>query len=148
VCVKPHPFSCPHDNAFACININHLVHLLDHGIDVLLTVTVVTALDEMLEFSSVETAGGIGQLKWPEEVACLLEVGSDSEDLVDQILHADNAVLAEVVLNQLVVGERNALLVDLAVATLVDELADGLEVGVAVGDVRVDDGQHLLGGLG
>ena len=67
---------------------------------------------------------------------------------MDQVFHADHAVLAEVVLNQLVVGERNALLVDLAIASLVDQLSNRLEVGIAVGDVRVDDGEHLLGGLG
>ena len=102
----------------------------------------------MLELSGTETAVGVGQLEWPQEVACLLEVGSDGEDLVDQILHADDAVLAEVVFDKLVVGQSDALLVDLSVSTLVDELSDGLEVGVAVGDVWVDNGQHLLGGLG
>jgi hypothetical protein len=67
---------------------------------------------------------------------------------VDQILHADNAVLAEVLLDDLVVGEGSALLVDLSVTTLVEELTDGLQVGVTVGNVGVDDGQHLLGSLG
>ena len=67
---------------------------------------------------------------------------------MDQVLHADDAEFAQVVLDQLVVGKRNALLVDLAISTLVDELADRLEVGVAVGDVWVDDGEHLLGGFG
>lgn len=102
----------------------------------------------MSELSRTEAAVGVGQLEGPEEVAGLLEVGADSVDLVDQILHADNTVLAKVVLNQLVVGQSNTLLVDLAVSTLVDELADGLEVGVAVGNVGVYDGQHLLSGLG
>jgi hypothetical protein len=67
---------------------------------------------------------------------------------MDQVLHADDAELAEVVLDQLVVCKRNALLVDLAISTLVDELTDRLEVGVAIGDVWVDNGKHLLGGLG
>ena len=102
----------------------------------------------MLELSWSEAASRVGQLERPEEVGGLLEVGANSEDLVDQVLHADNAVLAKVVLDQLIVGESNALLVDLAVSTLVDELADGLEVGVAVGNVGVDNGEHLLCGLG
>jgi len=122
--------------------------LSDQSIDVLLSVTKITTLDKVLELSGTETAVGVGQLEWPQEVACLLEVGSDGEDLVDQILHADDAVLAEVVFDKLVVGQSDALLVDLSVSTLVDELSDGLEVGVAVGDVWVDNGQHLLGGLG
>lgn len=78
----------------------------------------------------------------------MLEVRANSKDLVDQILHADNAELAQVVLDQLIVGQRNALLVDLAISTLVHELAHRLQVGVTVCDVWVDDCEHLLGGLG
>lgn len=126
----------------------HLVHLSDEGIDVLLTVTSVTTLDVVLELAGAEATSGVGELEGPEEVVGLLEVGANSVDLVDQILHADNAVLAEGLLNDLVVGKRDTLLVDLSVTTLVDELTDTLEVGVTVSDVGVDDGQHLLGGLG
>jgi hypothetical protein len=126
----------------------HLVHLADEGVDVLLTVTGVTALDVVLELAGAEATSGVGELEGPEEVVGLLEVGADGVDLVDEILHADNAELAEVLLDDLVVGEGNTLLVDLSVTTLVDELTDGLEVGVTVGDVWVDDGEHLLGGLG
>ena len=101
----------------------------------------------MLELPGSEATSGIGQLEGPQEVAGLLEVRAYSKDLVNQVFHADHAVLAEVILNQLVVGEGNALLVDLAIASLVDQLSNRLEVGVAVGDVWVDDGEHFLGGL-
>jgi hypothetical protein len=126
----------------------HLVHLSDESVDVLLTVTSVTTLDEVLELAGAEATSGVGELEGPEEVVGLLEVGANGVDLVDQILHADNAVLAKGLLNDLVVGERDTLLVDLSVTTLVDELTDALKVGVTVSDVGVDDGQHLLGGLG
>jgi len=126
----------------------NLVHLSDQSIDGLLTVTIITTLDVVNEFPLMEATGGVGQLEGPQEVACLLEVGTDSDDFVDQILDAHNAVLAQIVLDKLVVGKSDTLLVDLAIPTLVDELADGLEVGVAVGDVWVDDCEHLLGGLG
>lgn len=62
---------------------------------------------------------------------------------MDKILHADDAVLAEVLLDDGVVRERDALLVDLAISTLVDELSDGLEIGIAVGDKRFHDLEHL-----
>ena len=78
----------------------------------------------------------------------MLEVGSDSEDLVDQVLHADNAVLAEVGLNDGVVGKGNALLVNLAISSLIDELTDRLQVGVSVGDPWLDDLEHLESSLG
>jgi hypothetical protein len=126
----------------------NLVHLADETVDVLLTVTGVTTLNVVLELASAETTGGVGQLEGPEEVVGLLEVGANGVDLVDQILHADNAELAEVLLDDLVVGQGSALLVDLSVTTLVQKLADGLQVGVTVGNVGVDNGQHLLGSLG
>lgn len=102
----------------------------------------------MLELAGAEATGGVAELERPQEVGGLLEVGADGEDLVDEILHADNAVLAEVVLNDSVVSEGNALLIDLAVTSLVDELLDGLQVGVTVGDPGLNDLEHLSGGLG
>lgn len=113
-----------------------------------LTVAKVTTLDEVLELAGTEATSGVGQLEGPQEVAGLLEVGADGVDLVDQVLDADNAVLAKALLDDGVVGQRDALLVDLAVTALVDELADGLEVGVTVGNVGLDDLEHLRGGLG
>jgi len=102
----------------------------------------------MSEFSCSETSSWVAQLEWPQEVGGLLEVGSDSEDLVDQVLHADNAVLAEVGLNDGVVGKGNALLVNLAISSLIDELTDRLQVGVSVGDPWLDDLEHLKSSLG
>lgn len=94
------------------------------------------------------TTSGVGQLEGPQEVGGLLEVGSDGVDLVDEVLNADNAELAKSVLNDRVVGQGDALLVDLAVSALVDELANRLQVGLTVGDVGVDQLEHLRGGLG
>lgn len=125
-----------------------LVHLADEGVDLLLAVAEVTTLDEVLELAGAEAAGGVGELEGPQEVGGLLEVGADGVDLVDEIFHADDAVLAEGLLDDGVVGQGDALPVDLAVAALVDELLDGLEVGVAVGDPGLDDLDHLGGGLG
>ena len=101
----------------------------------------------MLELPGAEASVGIAELEWPQEVAGLLEVGADGVNLVDQVLHADDAVLAERLLDDLVVCQGDALLVDLAVTALVDQLAHGLEVGVAIGDVGLHDFEHLGGGL-
>jgi hypothetical protein len=73
----------------------------------------------------------------------LLEVGADGVNLMDEILHADDTVLAKMLLDDGVVGKRNALLVDLAITTLVDEFPDGLKVGVAVGNKGFDNLEHL-----
>jgi hypothetical protein len=66
---------------------------------------------------------------------------------VDQIFHADNAVLAEVFFNERIVGQSNALLVDLTVTALVNELANGLKVGISISNPRLDDLKHLNGCL-
>lgn len=58
----------------------------------------------------------------------LLEVGAGSDNLVDEILDGEDVVLAKCLLDDGVVVEGNALLVDLSVATLVHELTDGLQV--------------------
>jgi len=120
-----------------------LVHLSDKSIDLVLPVAEITSLDEVLELAGAETTVGVAELEGPQEVGGLLEVGPDSGNLVDEILNADDAVLAEVLLDDSVVGQGDTLLVDFAVSTLVDELLDALEVGVAVGDPGLDDLDHL-----
>jgi len=122
--------------------------LFDKGVDILLTVTNITTFNKVLEFTRPEAASRAGKLEGPQKVAGLFEVGSNSIYLVDQVLHTYDAVFAEIVLDKLVVGKRDALLVDLAVPALVDELADRFQVGVAIGNVWVDNGKHLGCSLG
>ena len=89
-------------------------------------------------------------LEGPEELAALLEVGTHGVDLVDHVLHADDralGLLAQTVLNNLVVRERHALAVDLRAAALVQEVAHRLERRVAVHDVRVHLDEVVKGGL-
>ena len=50
-------------------------------------------------------------------------------------LHTHDAVLAQVLLDELVVRKRHALLVDAAETPLVDKLPDGLKIGSAEGNV-------------
>jgi hypothetical protein len=102
----------------------------------------------MFELARPEAAGRVAQLEGPQEVARLLEVRANGEDLMDEILHAHNAVLAQVLFDESVVSEWDALLVNLAVSALVNELANGLEIGITVGNVGFDDFQHLQCGLG
>ena len=82
------------------------------------TVAQVTTLDEVLKLPLVEAAVGAVQLEGPQEVRGLLKVGADGVDLVDEILHTDHAVLSEVLLDDLVVCQRQALLVNLAISAL------------------------------
>lgn len=120
----------------------------DQSIDLVLAVAEITALNVVLELSGTETTSWVAELEWPQEVGSLLEVGSDGIDLVDQIFHADNAILAEVLLDDGVIGESNTLLLDLTVSSLVDEFTDGLQVGVTICDPWLDNLEHLEGSLG
>lgn len=86
------------------------------------------------------------QLEWPQEVVGLLEVVSNSPDLVDEVLDARDALLAERSSNDGVVIESETRLVDLAVTALVDKLADGVTSGVAVSHVWLDNTDHVDGG--
>lgn len=127
---------------------NSLVHLPDELVDELFAVTKVTTLDEVLELAGAETTVGGRQLEGPEEVGDGLEVRADGVNLVDDVFNAGDTELAKAGLDELVVGDRQTLLVDLSVTALVDKLADSLQVGVSIGDEGLDDLQHLAGGLG
>ena len=53
------------------------------------------------------------QLEGPQEVGGVLEVGSNGEDLVDQILNADDSHLAQLLLNDIVGGDWGSVPIDL-----------------------------------
>jgi hypothetical protein len=92
--------------------------LFDQFIDLVLSVAQITAFDKVLELPFVKATSRAVKLERPQEIRSLLEVGADCVNLVDQVLHTDHAVLAEVLLNDLVVSQRKSLLVDLAVTSL------------------------------
>ncbi len=58
-------------------------------------------------------AGGRVQLEGPEEVGGVLEVGPHREDLVDEVLHADDVELAQALLDDVVGGNRGPVTVHL-----------------------------------
>ncbi len=61
----------------------------------------------------------------------LLEVWPGSSDLMHQIFDTKNVVFAERFLDNTVVGQGNALFVNLAISALVDQLADRFQVRLA-----------------
>ena len=102
----------------------------------------------MLKLPRPEPTSRVRQLERPQEIARLLEIGPHGHNLMDQILDADDAEFAKVLLDDLVVGERDSLLVNLSIASLVDEVADALYRGIAVRDVGFDYFEHFGGGFG
>ena len=112
----------------------------------MLVVTELTVLIEVAELLAVATSRSV-ELESPQEVVGLLEVRTNSVDLVDCVLLGVDTELAEDLLNELIVGKGNSLTVDLSITSLVDEGADGLEVGITVHDVGLDSTEHLNGRL-
>ena len=101
----------------------------------------------MLELPRPKPTSRVRQLERPQEVARLLEIGPHGHNLVDQILDTDDAEFAKVLLDDLVVRERDSLLVDLSISSLVDEVADAFHRGVAVRDVGFDYFEHFRCGF-
>lgn len=118
----------------------------DKFVDARLPVTKVTTLDIVLEFARPPATSRVRELEGPQEVRCLekrqsavstspsshshlLKVGTSSSNFVHQVLHTKDIKFAKGLLDDSVVGKWNALFVDLAISTLVDQLADRLEIG-------------------
>ena len=126
-----------------------LVHSLNQLVDELLTVTEGTTLDEVLELSwDTPTTRWVRQLEWPQEVVGLLEVWTNGNQLVDQVVNGHDTELTEVSLDDGIVGESNSLLVDLTVTSLVNQLSDGGVRWVTVSNVWLNELQQLRGSLG
>jgi len=127
-----------------------LQHAEDEGAHVLLTVATLATLIES-EALLWEASLGRVQLEWPEEVVGLLEGWADGVDLVNKVLKAVDAMLAESCLDIIVAVEGDALGLSsgllFAESTLVDELTGGLEGWISVGNVWLNTLDHLLGGL-
>merc|ERR1712019_179312 len=123
-----------------------LDHFLQEVIDLVLSATEVSTLDKVVGLLSPSTSWVV-QLEGPQEVGGVLEVGSNSEDLVDQILNTDDSHLAQLVLDDVVGGDWSSVSVNLDKSTLVDEIANSLQVGAPVGDVGLADPEHVGGGL-
>jgi len=77
-------------------------------------------------------------------VTGLFEIGSDSEDLVHEILDGQGVILAKSIFNDGVIGQRDTLAIDFAVATLVDQLSDGLQVWLSGAIAFVNNGSCLV----
>ena len=93
-------------------NYLQLDHLSQELVDLVLPVAEVSTLDKVVGLLP-PAAGGVVQLEGPQEVRGVLEVRSDGQDLVDQILHADDSHLAQLGLDNLVGGDGGAVTVNL-----------------------------------
>jgi len=113
---------------------NNLDHFLEEVIDLVLSVAKVSTLNKVVGLLSPSTSWVV-ELEWPQEVRGILEVGSNSQDLVDQVFNADDSKFTKRLLNDLVGSDWGSVSVNLDKSTLVDKITNSLEVGTSVGDV-------------
>ena len=87
------------------------------------------------------------ELEWPQEVVGFLEMGADSHDLVDQVLHIVDSALSEFACDNAVISERQSHSVDLAVTSLVDELSNGVSSWVSPSNPWLNPLDHVQSGF-
>ncbi len=91
------------------------------------------------------TLGG-GQLNRPQEVGNSLELSTNGENLVNNILNALESLLSKSSLNNSVGTDWQSLARHLAETSLVDDVLDRLKAGVTVSDEGLDQSEHFDGG--
>jgi len=77
----------------------------------------------VIDLLSPATSGSV-QLEWPQVVGGIFEVGTNGQDLMNEILHADNSKLAQTALNDVIGSDCSAVSSDLDVSSLVYKLTD------------------------
>lgn len=102
----------------------------------------------MTDFAFIVPTIRAAQFKRPQEITGLFEVGTDGENFVNQIFNTNDVEFSKLLFDDLIVRKSYSLLADFTVTTLVDKLANRLEIGIAIGNVRLDETQHLHSGLG
>jgi hypothetical protein len=120
---------------------------LNQVVDELFTVTSITTFNIVEELTFSPHVVRVGELEGPEEVGGFLEVRTNGSDFVNEIFNTDDVVLAQRLFNDSVIRDGDTLLVDLGISTLVDQTTDGLQVGVTVSDIGLDQLKHFRGSL-
>jgi len=113
-----------------------LYHFLQQFINLVLSAAEVTTLNEVVDLLSPSTSRSV-QFKWPQEVRSVLEVGTNVQDLMNQIFNTNDSKLSEGSFNNVIGGDGSTVAVNLHVSTLVDELTNRLKVRSTPSDIRL-----------
>ena len=89
----------------------------------------VTAFNKVRSLLSISTTS-VAQFKWPQEIIGFLEVFSHGEDLMDKILHTNDAILAEALLDEGIVSKGCPSLFDFAKSSFVDQFSHALQIRI------------------
>lgn len=80
--------------------------------------------------------------KWQQELLDHLEVLRNGVQLVNNVLNTDDAVLSQMVFNQLVGIHGLLLAIDLQETVLENQVANCLDIRIAVNDIRINNLQQ------
>jgi len=120
-----------------------LDHALDELVDLLSAVSSLSAFKEVNKLGLVrKTTTGAGELERPQEVVRFLEAWPYGVYFVDEICTALYSNGPNALLDDGVVSNGNALFVELAKSTLVDELLNSRTSGIAIGNIRFNKAKH------
>lgn len=107
-----------------------LVHTPHKFVDGILAVSVVTSFNIVVTLFNPTTIGSV-QFKWPQKVVGFLEVWTNGEDLMNQVLNTNNTQSSELFLDNIVAGNGDTLSIHLAITTLEDEFLHSLQIRVS-----------------
>ena len=113
-------------------------------VDKFFSVSPVTSHLEGVTFSS-ETSSGTSKFEGPQEVVGLLEVRTNSVDLVNEVFNSADAVLSEHLFDRVIGLKGDSLSVDFAISSLENEFSDGFSGRITIGDVGFDSSEHIDG---
>ena len=102
---------------------------------------------KLLETRTFVNIDALHQDRTTCDLRSLLECRSGSDDLVYQVLHRYDTMFAQSSLDDLVIVQRDSLLVDFSITSLVDEFSNGFQVGLSVCDVLLYELQHVGSGF-
>jgi len=95
----------------------------------------------------LESTEGRVQFERPQEVVSFFEVVTDSVDFVDEIFNTDDVFVSESLLDDGVISQWDALLVELSESSLVDEVRNGLQGRFTIGNIWFNSTEHSHGGV-
>ena len=83
------------------------------------------------------------ELEGPEEVVDLLEFGTETIDLVDDVLNAFDSMLTESLLNDFILDKWDSLSVEFSESSLVNELLDSTLGWESISNVWLNLSKHI-----
>jgi hypothetical protein len=111
-------------------------------VDVLFSVSPISSSLEGVSLVG-ESSSGTSKFEGPQEVVGFFEVGSNSVDLVDEVLDVVDSVGSQRFLDDGVGSKGDSLLVRLSVTSLEDEFSDGFSGRITECDIGFNSSEDV-----